>query len=91
MRLLILDFIKSYLRGRLDVYVFVEAYMELYKLLRESTQCIPSQDELLLDEILSTIFLIADNFNLEDDRMEYEFDEKQIYSRVNTEISRLDI
>jgi len=61
MRLLILDFIKSYLRGRLDVYVFVEAYMELYKLLRESTQCIPSQDELLLDEILSTIFLIADN------------------------------
>ena len=29
MRLLILDFIKSYLRGRLDVYVFVEAYMEL--------------------------------------------------------------
>jgi hypothetical protein len=65
--------------------------MELYKLLRESTQCIPSQDELLLDEILSTIFLIADNFNLEDDRMEYEFDEKQIYSRVNTEISRLDI
>lgn len=91
MRLLILDFIKSYLRGRLDVYVFVEAYMELYKLLRESTQCIPSQDELLLDEILSTIFLIADNFNLEDDRMEYEFDEKQLYSRVNAEISRLDI
>jgi hypothetical protein len=77
---------KSFANERLSADEFVNAYMELWRIERDNKQS--SQDDHKLSECLSGMFCLADLYNPEDDREDYELDEKglreQIMQMINT-------
>lgn len=87
MSITILEFAESFVAGRLSAEVFAEAYMELWKIERDS-------DFLLLDpqplnECLSSVFCAADMYNSDDSREEYEFDDEMLKSEVASLIKKV--
>lgn len=87
MSILLVEFTKSYIRGRLNTQTFVDAYMELWKIERDTF--ITLKDDDLLSEVLSSIFCVVDLYNPDDDKEEYEFDNNGLYKQIELELSRL--
>jgi hypothetical protein len=80
MSITILALAKSFSIERLTAYEFSNAYMELWKFERDSN--LLQKDESDLSECLSSIFCIADLYNPEPDREEYELDDEQLRVKV---------
>lgn len=89
MSLILLEFTQSFLLNRLEAEVFAEAYLELFKIERDLDLTI--QDPPLLQEALSTLFCIADNYCSEEGRLEGEFNSEQLYLHIQAELNRLDL
>ncbi len=80
MSVVILEFAKSFIKERLSAEVFADAYIELWRIERDNH--ILLKDDERLSECLSSIFCLADLYNPEPDREEYELDDKQLYDQV---------
>ncbi|MCC8459502.1 MULTISPECIES: colicin immunity domain-containing protein [Photorhabdus] len=88
MNALILEFAKSFTKGRLSAEVFVEAYMEMWRIERDNNNILKYEGK--LSECLSSIFCLADLYNSDpDDREEYELDNEQLCEKVSQIINQL--
>ncbi len=85
----ILEFARSFVNGRLTADQFVDSYQELWKIERDNKRLLDDPDE--LSECLSTIFCLADLYNPESDREEYELSEDQLLQKVDENISKHDL
>lgn len=77
---LILDFAKSFTDGRLSASAFAEAYIELWRIERDKKSILNYDEK--LSECLSSIFCLADLYNPDIDRDDYELDDEQLRSKV---------
>lgn len=80
MSITVLALAKSFSTERLTAEEFSNSYMELWKFERDSNLLQEDADN--LNECLSSIFCLADLFNPEADREEYELDEDQLRVKV---------
>lgn len=87
MSYLLLDFAKSFSSGRLSAAVFADAYIELWRIERDNENVL--KYDAAISEGLSTIFCLADLYNPEDDREEYELDDEQLQEQVLQIINQL--
>lgn len=87
MSLTVLALAKSFVSERLSADQFSDAYIEIWKF--EGAMGLLQEDEIKLNECLSSIFCLADLYNSEPDRDEYELDEEQLRVRVSELISGL--
>ena len=87
MSLTILEFARSLVNGRITPQVFVEAYIELYQIERDNNILINDEDS--ISECLSSIFCLADLYNPDSDREEYELDESQLIEQIEQELKKL--
>lgn len=83
----ILEFARSYAAGRLKAEVFSEAYIELWKIERDSN--VLQLDEPSLSECLSSIFCAADMYEPDESREEYEFDDEALRSEVASLLQKI--
>ena len=81
MNYLLLDFAKSFGAGRLSASAFAEAYIELWRIERDSKNILNYDEK--VSECLSTIFCMADMYNPDEDREEYEFNDEQLRDEIN--------
>jgi len=77
---LILDFAKSFTDERLSASAFAEAYIELWRIERDKKSILNYDEK--LSECLSSIFCLADLYNPDIDRDDYELDDEQLRSKV---------
>ena len=82
-----LEFARSFVAGRLAAEIFSEAYIELWKIERDSN--VLQLDEPSLSECLSSIFCAADMYEPGDSRDEYEFDDEMLRSEVAKLVQKL--
>lgn len=87
MSIVLSKFAESFVNERLTADIFADAYMELWKIERDLD--LGSQDTRMLSEVNSTIFLMADLYNPELDRDDYEFDEEKLRLNVKKELEKL--
>ncbi|TAK59873.1 colicin immunity domain-containing protein [Methylobacter sp.] len=85
MSVTVLALAKSFVMERLSAEEFSNAYMEIWKFERDSE--ILLKDDAKLSECLSSIFCLADLYNPESDRDEYELDEEQLRQKVSSLIA----
>lgn len=88
MSVTVLALAKSFVEYRISAIEFADAYMEIWKFERDSNVCLEDND--LLSETLSSIFCLADLFNPNDDREEYEVSEQQLRIRISEILNDLD-
>lgn len=88
MSLTVLALAKSFVSERLSADKFSDAYIEIWRFEGESG--LLQKDEAKLNGCLSSIFCLADLYNPEPDREEYELDEGQLREKVAELISGLD-
>ncbi len=81
----LLKFAISFVNGRLTAEKFADAYQEIWKIERDSDLLIKDEDD--LSECLSTIFCLADSYNLNEARMEGEMDETMTRKEIEQVIS----
>lgn len=77
---LILDFARSFTDERLSASAFAKAYIELWRIERDKKSILNYDEK--LSECLSTIFCLADLYNPDIDRDDYELDDEQLRSKV---------
>ncbi len=80
MSIALYKFAGSFADGRLSAEKFADSYQELWKIERDTGLLIEDPDD--LSEILSSIFCLADLFNPDVDREEYELDESALRVQV---------
>lgn len=85
MSVLLYDFTKSFIDGRLSGEVFSEAYIELWRIERDNKNILSYDAK--LSECLSSIFCMADLFNPDEGREEYEYDEEKLRYEVGKLVS----
>ncbi|MES2661949.1 MAG: colicin immunity domain-containing protein [Pseudomonadota bacterium] len=87
MSMTVLALAKSFTEEKLSAEQFSNSYMEIWKFERDSN--LLQKDDSSLSECLSTIFCLADLYNPEINRDEYELDEKQLRVKVAESIANL--
>lgn len=87
MSIVLSKFAESFVNERLTADIFADAYMELWKIERDLD--LASKDSGILSQVNSTIFLMADLYNPESDREDYEFDEDKLRLNVKLELDKL--
>lgn len=77
--------LKEYIDGFLDKDMsagsFADSYMMKWKAERDNN--LLGKDEDNLSELLSSVFCVADMYNPDNDREEYEFDDEQLRKEIN--------
>ncbi|MEB8292135.1 colicin immunity domain-containing protein [Klebsiella michiganensis] len=81
MSYLLIEFARSFGSGRLSAVAFADAYMELWRIERDSKNILNYDEN--VSECLSSIFCVADMYNPDDDRDQYEFDEEELRKEIN--------
>ncbi|WP_035061207.1 colicin immunity domain-containing protein [Andreprevotia chitinilytica] len=81
----LLIFVKNYLTEGGDPGEFVDNYAGRWK--KERDNGLGGQDNETLSEVLSTIFCLADLFNPEEDREDYEIDEAELRKKMEEVLS----
>ncbi|MDF9617964.1 colicin immunity domain-containing protein [Pseudomonas entomophila] len=85
----LLEFVKSFMRNRLSATAFSEAYMELWKIERDSKALL--KDSTALSECLSSIFCAADMYCEDAElRDEHEFDQEKLRCEIARFLRTLD-
>lgn len=87
MSMVLSKFAESFVNERLTADIFADAYMELWKIERDLG--LVAQDTGMLSQVNSTIFLMADLYNPESERDDYEFDEEELRLNVKQELEKL--
>ncbi|PNK60970.1 colicin immunity domain-containing protein [Psychrobacter sp. FDAARGOS_221] len=87
MSMVLPKFAESFVNERLTADIFADAYIELWNIERDLG--LASQDAGILSQVNSTIFLMADLYNPESDRDDYEFDEEELRLNVKQELEKL--
>lgn len=75
------NYIDSFISKDINADYFADAYMMKWKIERDSNLLVQDDDN--LSELLSSVFCIADMYNPDDDREEYEFNEEQLRHEIN--------
>ena len=75
------NYIDSFISKDINADCFADAYMMKWKIERDSNLLVQDDDN--LSELLSSVFCIADMYNPDDDREEYEFNEEQLRHEIN--------
>ncbi|OBX77154.1 colicin immunity domain-containing protein [Moraxella atlantae] len=88
MSLLLLEFTRTYTNEIIDASCFVEAYIQLWKI--ENKLGISVKDEEQLNLFLASIFYIADLYNPDSDKLDYEFNDEQLFEKVTSELLSYD-
>lgn len=89
MSLVLLEFAKSFVSHKLSAEVFSDAYIELWKIERDSGLLFG--DAPALSECLSSIFCAADMYCADDElREDYELNADQLRSEILRVIKKLD-
>lgn len=81
MSLTLLNFAKSFINDRVDVNVFVEAYMELWRIERDAGILV--KDDAALSQCMSSMFCLTDLYNPDFDRDEHELNAQQLYTEIS--------
>lgn len=89
MSVTILEFARSFVEGRLSADDFAKSYIELWKIERDKN--LLQQDEDNLSECLSSIFCLADLYNPDSDRDDYELDGEQLRAGVGELIEKISL
>ncbi len=76
------DFAKRFATGEIRAEAFVDSFMERWKQERDSVSNMDVADSNEVSEALSTIFCLADLYNPEAEREEYELDESRLRFEV---------
>ncbi len=76
----LLEFSKSFIKGRIDSECFSACFQELWMIERDTG--ISHEDDVELSEFLSTTFCLADLYNPDDDKEEYELDSVELKNEV---------
>jgi hypothetical protein len=76
------EFAKRFADGEIRADVFADAFIERWKQQRDSGPHPRAEDDDEMSERLSTIFCLADLYNPEADRADYELDEFRLRSEV---------
>jgi hypothetical protein len=79
-------FARSFVNGRLTADEFANAFLELWKIERDSGLLRADEDRLSV--CLSSIFCVADLYNPDSDRDAYELDSTQLRIAVDTLIQQ---
>lgn len=87
MSLIILEFVRSFVDERITPQVFSEAYIELYRIERDNNLLLKEETD--VSECLSSIFCLADLYNPDADKEEYELDDKKLLELVAEELKKL--
>ena len=87
MSIVLSKFAESFVNERLTADIFADAYIELWNIERDLG--LASKDSGILSQVNSTIFLMADLYNPEPDRYDYEFDEDILRLNVKLELDKL--
>lgn len=80
MNYLLLGFVNSFIKGRLSAQVFSEAYIELWRIERDSKNFLNYESH--ISEFLSSTFCLADMYCPFDDRRDYELDDEQLKQKL---------
>lgn len=80
MSIQLLNVAKKFCDSKISANEFVDLYIRTWKIERDSKKLL--QDEPSLSEMLSSIFCLADMYNADDDRAEYEFNEVELRERI---------
>lgn len=72
----LMGLVQAFLAGKSDAEVFVDSFIALWKQERDSGEL--HADSSQVSEALSSIFCLADMFNPDPERDEYELDESQL-------------
>lgn len=75
------NYIDDFMSGKIPANEFADNYMYKWKQERDSN--LLGNDEDKLSELLSSVFCVADMYNPDDDRDEYEFNDVQLRNEVN--------
>lgn len=75
------DYIDSFISKDITADCFADTYMMKWKTERDNNILVQDDDN--LSELLSSVFCIADMYNPDDDREEYEFNEDQLWYEIN--------
>lgn len=87
MSAVLFEFAKSFVGGRISAIVFSDAYIELWRIERDSGFL--QKDEQRLSECLSSMFCAADMYCANSEvRADYEFDDDQLKSEILTILGR---
>lgn len=82
----LLSLTKKYLTGQISPTAFASKFISDWKYERDSGLLL--QDDPALGELLSDIFSLADNFNANEDRRSYEFDDVDFFKLISDCINR---
>ncbi|WP_347114322.1 colicin immunity domain-containing protein [Leclercia sp. S52] len=74
-------YIDSFLAKDISADGFADSYMMKWKAERDNN--LLGKDEDNLSELLSSVFCVADMYNPDDDREEYEFDDEQLRQEIS--------
>ena len=78
---LLKKYIDSFLSKDISADGFADSYMMKWKAERDNN--LLGKDEDSLSELLSSVFCVADMYNPDDDREEYEFDDEQLRHEIS--------
>lgn len=81
----LLEFAKSFVAGKISADEFADPYQAKWKAERDAG--LLANDPAALNEKLSSLFCLADQYNPEEDRHYSEFDAAELKSRVSKLIS----
>lgn len=82
----LIEFAKSFVKSNIDAKQFAEPYIFMWQNERDSKKLGIDGEE--VDEASSTIFCLADCFNPESDREDYEFDEVGLRKEVKATLDK---
>ncbi|XKM13719.1 colicin immunity domain-containing protein [Orbaceae bacterium ac157xtp] len=82
---LLLMFAKSFVNECIDGNVFSQAFMELWRIKRDYFS---HKEEHYLGECIGSLFIAADNYNPDEDREDYEFNEHDFRMAVTELLSK---
>lgn len=75
------NYIDNFISGKITANEFADNYMCKWKQERDNN--LLGNDEDKLSELLSSVFCVADMYNPDEDRDEYEFNDAQLLNEVN--------
>ncbi|MFP1724552.1 colicin immunity domain-containing protein [Lonsdalea quercina] len=75
------DYIDSFIEKKITADEFADSYMSKWKCERDGN--LLEKDEDHLSELLSSTFCLADMYNPDDDREEYELNEAQLRDGIH--------
>ena len=76
----ILEFARSFVKGRIGAEEFVNCYQELWEIERDNKRSLDDFDG--LSECLSSMFCLADLYNSKVNKEKYELDGDQLKNKI---------